>query len=43
MSASLMLTPSDEVTIGLIEYDPAGSRLSWVFPSRGDMHVGVAQ
>ena len=36
-----MMAAADDVTVGLLEYDPAGPRLSWVFPSRGDMDVGL--
>ena len=36
-----MMAAADDVTVGLLEYDPAGPRLSWVFPSRGEMDVGL--
>lgn len=36
-----MALQADHVTVALVEHDPSGKRLSWVFPAQGDMDVAV--
>ena len=32
---------ADNVTVALLEQDPSGTRLSWAFPSAGEMSASV--